>query len=151
MIVILDSCFSGSAIDKGKGGNGSKAMQAYTQAAIDAFSGYKLQGSSVKMGELATPKFTVITACTKLEEASDGYYDSSDIRQGEFTAALLQGMGCSYVNGAYTGTMPADGNGDGCITLDEIYTYAYDTAIYWDGSQHAQYYGDLDYILFRRK
>ena len=159
VIVILDSCFSGDAINKNGGGQDADQMiQAYNQAAIDAFSGYYLaeDGSATKekttkSGELATSKFIVITASSKSETSHDYYYDNSGLRQGQFTAALIQGMGCTYPNGVYSGHMPADANGDDCITLGEIYEYARDTALYWDGSQHAQYYGDLNTVLFSRK
>lgn len=159
VIVILDSCFSGDAINKNGGGQDADQMiQAYNQAAIDAFSGYYLaeDGSATKekttkSGELATSKFIVITASSKSETSHDYYYDNSGLRQGQFTAALIQGMGCTYPNGAYSGHMPADANGDNCITLGEIYEYARDTALYWDGSQHAQYYGNPNEVLFRRK
>ena len=157
VIVILDSCYSGDAIDKDGGEDAAKRLQAYNQAAIDAFSGYYLaeDGSATrektaKSGELATSKFVVITSSSKTETSHDWSYDNSGLRQGQFTAALIQGMGCTYPNGAYSGHMPADANGDNCITLKEIYEYAHDTACYWHDSQHAQYYGNLDEVLFRR-
>jgi hypothetical protein len=159
VIVILDSCFSGAAINKsGNGQSVDQMIKAYNQAAINAFSGYYIaedgsttKGKTTKSGELAKSKFIVITAASKTETSSDSYFDNSGIRQGEFTAALIQGMGCTYPNGAYSGHMPADANGDNCITLGEIYEYARDTALYWDGAQHAQYYGNLNEVLFRRK
>ena len=152
VIVILDSCYSGASIDKAGGGSGDAdaALRAYNQAAIDAFSGYYLEPAE-KNGELKQPKFIVITAASKSETSWDGSYDGSGLGQGEFTAAVIQAMGCTYPNGAYSGSMPADRNNDGAITLGELYAFVYDTAVYWDGSQHAQYYGDLDEVLFRRK
>ncbi|MBR0205526.1 MAG: leucine-rich repeat protein [Clostridia bacterium] len=151
VIVILDSCFSGAAINKsGNGQDTDQMIQAYNQAAIDAFSGYRLPANE-KSGELAKNKFVVITAASKTETSSDWYFDNSGIPQGEFTAALIQGMGCTYPSGAYTRHMPADADGDNCITLREIYEYARDTALYWDGAQHAQYYGNLNEVLFRRQ
>ena len=150
VIVILDSCFSGDAINKnGDDQAVDQMMQAYNQAAIDAFSGYRL-ASNEKSGELATSKFVVITASSKTETSHDYYYDDSGLRQGQFTAALIRGMGCSYPNGIYSGHMPADANGDNCITLQEIYEYAHDTALYWSNTQHAQYYGNLNEVLFSR-
>ena len=151
VIVILDSCFSGAAINKsGNGQDTDQMIQAYNQAAIDAFSGYRLPANE-KSGELAKSKFVVITAASKTETSSDWCFDNSGLPQGEFTAALIQGMGCTYPSGAYTRHMPADADGDNCITLREIYEYARDTALYWDGAQHAQYYGNLSEVLFRRK
>ena len=152
VIVILDSCYSGAAIDKAGGisPETEKAIQAYNQAAIDAFSGYYL-GAAEKNGELKQSKFVVITAASKSETSWDGSYDGSGLGQGEFTAALIQAMGCTYPNGAYLGSMPADGNNDGAITLKELFDFVHDTTVYWDGSQHAQYYGNDSEVLFRRK
>ena len=160
VIVILDSCFSGASIDKAAGSSVDMDafLKEYNQAAIDAFSGYYMaeDGSATKekttkSGELAQGKFIVITASSKTETSHDYYYDDSGYRQGQFTAALIQGMGCSYPKGAYTGYTPADYNGNKQITLGEIWDYAYYTALAWNDSQHAQYYGTLNTVLFRRK
>ena len=156
VIVILDSCFSGAAIDKAAGSD--NYLKAYNQAAINAFSGYYMaeDGSTtkektMKSGELAQGKFIVITASSQTETSHDYYFDGSGYRQGQFTAALVQGMGCYYPKGAYRGYMPADYDGNQQITLGEIYDYAYTTALDWEDTQHAQYYGNLNTVLFRRK
>jgi hypothetical protein len=159
VIVILDSCFSGAAINKAAGSNTDTDanLQAYNQAVIAAFSGYYMapdgtatRERTTKAGELAQSKFIVITASSQTETSYDGSFDSSYEWQGLFTAAFIQGMGCTYPNGAYSGSMPADTDGNGQITLDEIYTYAHDTAIAWVDHQHAQCYGSADEVLFYR-
>ena len=156
VIVILDSCFSGAAIDKASGGSGNADafLAAYNQAVIDAFSGYYLAAdgpAAAKSGELAQSKFIVITASSKTETSWDGSYDGSGYRQGQFTAAFIQGMGCTYPNGAYSGSMPADTDHDDSITLGEIYRYTCDTTEYWSDHQHAQCYGSDSEVLFLRK
>ena len=146
VIVILDSCHSGSAIK----GTTPDEIEAFNRAAIEAFSGYWLEGdggSGTRMGELKQSKFVVITAASYDESSWDGKYDGSGYSQGAFSAALIKGMGCTYPKGAYSGTMPADRNNDGKITLKELYDYAYQTAISW-ANQHAQYYGVDSKVLF---
>ena len=156
VIIILDSCHSGAAI--GKSANSKQEMEqqikAYNQAAIAAFSGYRIAATEeevAKYGELATSKFIVITAATTSESSYDGKYDGSGYNQGRFTAAVIKGMGCTYPNGTYSGSMPADKNGDKQITLSELYNYAYNTALNWGSTaQHAQYYGPDSEVMFTR-
>ena len=156
VIVILDSCHSGAAI--GKSAISKQEMEqlikAYNEAAIAAFSGYRIAASEediAKIGELATSKFIVITAATASESSWDGSFDGSGYRQGRFTAAVIKGLGCSYPNGTYSGSMPADKNGDKQITLSELYNYAYNTALNWGSTaQHAQYYGPDSEVMFTR-
>ena len=156
VIVILDSCHSGAAI--GKSAISKQEMEqlikAYNEAAIAAFSGYRIAASEediAKIGELATSKFIVITAATASESSWDGSFDGSGYRQGRFTAAVIKGLGCSYPNGTYSGSMPADRNGDKKITLSELYNYAYNTALNWGSTaQHAQYYGSDSEVMFTR-
>ena len=154
VIVILDSCFSGSSINKAYG-DFEGMQKAYDEAAIRAFSGYYLESAEYddtnKSGELARSKFVVITASSKTETSHDYYYDGSHLRQGQFTAALIMGMGCTYPYGSYSGNVPADSNNDKKVTLGEIYKYAYDRALEWDASQHAQYYGPVNEVLFQCK
>ncbi len=150
VIVVLDSCHSGSAIK----GQTKEELEAFNNAAIEAFSGYWLEseggGSGTKMGEFKQSKFVVITAASYDESSWDGGFDGSGYAQGAFSAAIIKGMGCAYPNGAYQGgTMPADKNKDGRITLKELYEYAYQTAYAWVG-QHAQYYGADAEVLFVR-
>ena len=156
VIIMLDSCHSGAAIGKSNTSRQELEQQikAYNQAAIAAFSGYRIAATEeevAKYGELATSKFIVITAATTSESSWDGSFDGSDYRQGRFTAAVIKGLGCKYPNGTYSGSMPADSNGDKKITLSELYNYAYNTALNWGSTaQHAQYYGPDSEVLFSR-
>ena len=154
VIVILDSCHSGASIAKSDKEN-QEELEAFNQAAIDAFSGYYLEtngeegGSNTRMGELKQSKFIVITAASSGQSSYDGKFDGSGYHQGAFTAAIIKGLGCKYPDGKYTGSMPADKNGDNKITLKELYDYAFLQANEWV-YQNAQYYGPDGEVLFRR-
>ena len=156
VIVILDSCHSGASIGKSAGGD--DGLEAFNNAAIEAFSGYDLETEDLpkgaKSGELKTSKFIVITAASTSQSSWDGRYDGSGYPQGAFTAALIKGMGFKYPNGTYNGSARADTNSDGRITLKELYTYTYNQAYEWTrgtGSpQRAQYYGPDNEVLFTR-
>ena len=159
VIVILDSCYSGAAINKSA--SADSVLDSINAEAIDAFSGYDLEtGAKVqgeKVGELKKEKFIVITASAKNQESfalSKPGYDKSGYAQSAFTAAFVKGMGCVYPYGAYRGETPADKNNDNKITLKEIYTYAAAWANYWTydtgNAQRAQYYGPDDEVLFCR-
>ena len=144
VIVILDSCHSGAAIDK----DGESWAEAFNSAVIEAFA--EADTLQAKSGELAKSKFTVITAASGSRSSYEGKFDGSGYFQGAFTAAVIKGMGCKYTSGSYSGKMPADNNNDKLITLNEFYNYAYSQARSWVG-QYAQYYGDLNRVLFSRK
>ena len=154
IIVILDSCHSGAAI--GKSQNADDVLDAFNDEVIEAFSGYYLETenleSGAKSGELKQSKFIVITAASITQSSYDGSFDGSGYRQGAFTAALIKGMGFAYPNGMYAVPLcfPADTNGDRKATLKELYTYAYNKAYSWTGSQRAQYYGNDNEVVFSR-
>ncbi len=153
VIVILDSCYSGAAIGRGQS---SFDPEAFNRAAIEAFSGYTLEEEAgERSGELRKNKFIVITATHSRQGSEEGYYNNNDYRQGAFTAALLQGMGCSYPFGEYSGSMPADVNRNKSITLKELFDYAYSTVLDWTSSsddppQQVQYFGTDSTVLFAR-
>ncbi len=161
VIVILDSCLSGAAIEpkSTQDVNGPDPMdevsEAFFESAVEAFSGYYLETegsapvSGTRMGEFRQSKFIVITAATAYASSYEGKFDGSGYSQGAFTAALIKGLGCRYADGAYTGSMPADTNKNKQVTLYEIYDYAYNQAYNWT-RQHAKYYGPNDEVLFRR-
>lgn len=153
IIVILDSCHSGAAIAKGEDGEEAELdLEAFNQAAIDAFSGYELETDGheegEKMGELKQSKFIVLTAASYSQSSQEGSYDGSGNRQGAFTAALIKGMGCTYPKGAYKGSMPADANKNRSVTLKELYDYICTTVSGWGRSQRTQYYGTQSASLF---
>ncbi len=116
IIVILDSCGSGASVST----KGADAFNPNTFAS-SVYSAFASVDSTAKAGELATNKFTVIAAAaprtTCLDSRIDGYAG------GLMTGMLARGAGCSYPNGSYSGSMPADNNSNGKLTLAEIYSY----------------------------
>ena len=149
VIVILDSCYSGASIDRST--RAVMTADAFNSSAISAFARYdSALNEATRSGELAQSKFVVITAASQLETSGDFYYDGSGYRQGCFSAAFIQGMGSIYPDGHYSGSTPADADGNLQITLGEIYDYTRITATGWRASQTAQCYGDEDEVLFRR-
>jgi hypothetical protein len=154
VIVILDSCHSGASIARSDKEN-REALEAFNAAAIEAFSGYYLEPeesegeTNTRMGEMRQSKFVVIVAASYGQSSYDGKFDGSGYHQGAFTAAIIKGLGCTYPYGKYTGSMPADSNGDNKITLKELFDYASEQARSW-APQSAQYYGSDGEVLFRR-
>lgn len=152
VIVLLDSCHSGTAISKSA--DGTSELDAFNAAAIQAFAAYDTSTEKVG-GQLKNNKFVVIAAASYTQSSYDGYYDGSGYAQGAFSAAIVKGLGAKYPNGARNGsTMPADKNSNKQVTLKELYDYTYQTAYNWtSGSgnpQRAQYYGTTTEVLFRR-
>ncbi len=162
VIVILGSCGSGAAVYQ-EGitensvtfySNGTDDGAAFTQAVIDVFSAYDstagVSGSNSDVfysntGEFRTSKFYVLTA-TRHQETSYGQEGSTPYNY--FTKAIADAAGV---------TMPADTNGDSCISLHELFVFVYQQAMgpYDDGTgeyyQHAQEYPkNSSYKLFAR-
>ena len=127
VIVILDSCFSGSAI--AKAGGGSNSPEAFNRAVINAFadadpgtetaSGYDSGVPMVGTGELRSSKFYVLTACGK-DELSTAYVGSTPF--SAFTYGFVRGVGCNYPSGYYNGRAYADTDKNKQLTLNELYT-----------------------------
>ncbi len=147
VIVILSSCHSGAAIAKGISKEDSAAE--FNEHVIDTFASLEKKSDVANYGELANSKYIVLTAAKATTEgwASDSYH--------VLTYCIMSGVGCSYPNGAYSGSMPADVNSNSLVTLGEIYDYsaemAYEMTETLDPPQYVQYYGSRDYVMFRRK
>ncbi len=147
VIVILDSCHSGAAI----GRSTENDLDRFNADAIEAFiSVMQAEGEGAEWQDFVQSKFIVITAASYSESSWDGQFDGSGYDQGAFSAAFVKGLGCKYPKGAYTGSIPADSNGDKNLTLKEIYDFVSQQAQQWTGSQHAQYYGPDNEVLFKR-
>ena len=163
VIVILDSCYSGSAIDRGTGYDLSdqeafnqgteddlEAMEAFNQSMIDAFAGCDttlvLSDDEVfDAGELAKSKFVVITACSKTQFAAEIN------GQGLFTTTLVTAGGCRYGSSAYTGSMPADTNKDSQLSVEELVDYTGREVSRKKASQSVQSYAaNTSEVLFWR-
>lgn len=123
VIVILDSCYSGNGIAK-KGGP-EFSPEAFNQSAVDAFaaadSAVSDGGVMEKNGELRNGKFLVLASGSKDEVTYD--VEINGIWGGAFTRNFVQGAGCSFPGGSYTGRIPCDSNNDKKVSLKEMYTY----------------------------
>ncbi len=114
-IVILDSCYSGNAINKSEGEATEADMEAYVNAAMEAFSNEAMS----KSGELAAGRYYVMTACRKTQtSASITKYSGESY--GLFTNCFEQACGWDELNSSRL-SMSADANGDGKVTLSEAY------------------------------
>lgn len=114
-IVILDSCYSGNAINKSEGEATEADMEAYVNAAMETFSNEAMS----KSGELAAGRYYVMTACRKTQtSASITKYSGESY--GLFTNCFEQACGWDELNSSRL-SMSADANGDGKVTLSEAY------------------------------
>ena len=140
-IVILDCCYSGMMIGKS---NDAASPAAFNSAVISAFSSFN------KDDNLANNGYIVLTACSKNQVSaslSDGVTSF-----GAFTYGLCYGSGYDEWKQQWLGSLPADTNGDGQITLGEAYSKAVER-VNWLKTmvameQVAQYYGDTSFVLW---
>ena len=147
VIVLLGSCGSGAAIYSSGGehsfavDNSGESDAIFSEAVIRAFAeADELQPNT---GEFRESKFYVMTAAAH-QESSWGQEGTDPYNYFPYYFAAGAGSG-----------FPADANGNGTITLSEMYDYVYDNAYgpYYDGSdyyyQHAQVYPTgSSYALF---
>lgn len=141
-IVIIDACYSGSMIGKS---TEEVSPSAFTSAFISAFSAYSKD-------DLATNGYQVMTACSK-DQLSQSLSDGT-ISFGAFTYGVTYGSGYDEWKQKLLGSLPADTNSDGAITLSEAYAKAVER-VAWLGTmvdinQSAQYYGDSGFILWSK-
>ncbi len=163
VIVILESCGSGAGVYANGAGDRdiSAALEAFDRAAARAFADadpgvwveldagqLDSSGARAKTGELRIEnKFYVLTASDYREDSWGTEYGPYNY----FTHWLTQGVG-DY------GDMPADADGNGLLTLRELYRYIsdvgdnypirYNFETYY---QHVQVYpSDSGYVLFAR-
>ncbi|HAL87725.1 MAG TPA: hypothetical protein DFH97_01980 [Clostridiales bacterium] len=113
-IVILDSCYSGNAINKSEAEEETE-MEAYVDAAVEAFS----NSVTPKAGELSKGRYYVITACRK-NQTSLSVGDGQGNSFGLFTKYFEEACGWDEV-GDCSLDMIADFNQDGMIALNEAY------------------------------
>lgn len=97
-----------------------------------------VQSSQAKGTRFQTSKFIVMTAAAYREMSYMYGGDTKNL----FPYWLVQGVGSS-------GSMPADGNKDGKLTLNELYKYVYKKTVYKQTPQ--VYPKNSDYVLFLRK
>ena len=144
VIVILGSCGSGSAIYEanGVGADGDFDAEVFNEAAISAFAALDPVSNT---GELRDSKFYVLTAAAHQESS----WGSNGKGYNYFTYHICQGA---------LGDKPADADGNGTVTLSEMYDYVYEHARgpYYEKNdptayyQHAQVYPEnSSYALFK--
>ena len=153
VIVILEACGSGAVIYDGEPLSWAQSSGSFSHAAIRAFS--DLSGTNEKTGELLSHKFTVLTTCEHGDygvniPVEEGY------ESGLLTYSIIRSLGCVYPGGSYGGTMTADTNGDGRLTLGELKisanAYLKDIKSKFPDAttQVFQYFGDDRMVLFSR-
>ena len=112
-VVILDCCHSGGFIGKQIGEEEiSTNPQDFNDNVIDVFLSRDLTGSQYK----------VLTSCLSYQVSVELVVGELD-PFGLFSGVLCEGCGYDY----YTHPYSADGNINGEITLQEAYTYTYET------------------------
>ena len=111
VVVLIDSCGSGGAI------GAASEYESFARGITGAFSGAAIRGSKYK-----------VIASAGLDQDSYRIAFNADADAGEmatvFARALCDGVGWDLDRGD-RGTMGADSNYDGSITLDELYQYMY--------------------------
>lgn len=140
-VVILDCCYSGMMIGKS---DDAASPAAFNSAVISAFSSFN------KDDNLANNGYIVLTACSK-NQVSASLSDGT-ISFGAFTYGLCYGSGYDEWNQEWLGSLPADTDGNGQITLGEAYSKAVER-VNWLKTmvameQVAQYYGDTSFVLW---
>ncbi len=122
-VVVIDSCFSGGFIGKGKEKKiiSKENLVSFNDEIINVFS------QTQSKGLLTTNQYKVLTA-SHYDQLSSEIPDPLHPKDGNpfaiFTAAFC--FGCGYDDGVYY----ADSNLDTKITLDEIYEHIRDFIIY---------------------
>lgn len=140
-IIILDSHHSGQMIGRSGGLSAvSKAdLNAFNSKVVAAFS-----ARSKSADNLAESGYYVITAAHSTEDRVSTGIDTNndgtiDKLLGLFTYNLCTGSGWNMATGKY-GSLYADSDGDGAITLYEAYSYARYKTLQSNPGQTAQMY-----------
>lgn len=148
-IVILDSCYSGGTINRAAGEE-NVSLSSFNSAVISAFS------SAARSSEnLEDEGYIVLTSCRKDQMSASLNDRLGGFSFGIFTYGLCYGSGYDEWNQKSLGTLPADSNGNGAITLGEAYSTIRDRVSFIKSllpevTQESQYYGDASYVLWSR-
>ena len=153
VVVILETCGSGAVIYDGQPLSWEQSGKSFSSAVLTAFRGAEI--ANPKTGELLSHKYTVITTCEHGDYGVNLPVEG-DIEGGMLTYCIIKALGCGYPDGSYTGSMPADTNGDKALTLGELKPFAdklrEEIKANFPGAstQVFQYFGDNDRVLFSR-
>ena len=138
-IVLLDSCHSGAHINKSAGDAGFDPEK-FNASVIAAF-------SAQTKGDLTNGNYYVITASSKSQQSiSFGY---NDYYVGLFTYGVTKGSGYELFDRSECDWF-ADADGNGCLTLGEVYDYVVYTVKHFGYSQSTQYYGPENTVLWKK-
>lgn len=117
VIVMLDSCYSGTVINKDSSGSVSiRSAKEFNSNVISAFAN---NNTISKSGEMCTSKFQVLTAC-KMTQLSSCYSTYS-----VFTEKLISGAGYDFASGNKLSSAPADYDSNKILSLYECWRYTY--------------------------
>ena len=133
VIVIMDSCGSGAALNKSGEAIEDYDPDLFNQSVIDAFADVNtfskeygeeedILGSEAKLGEMLSSKFYVLAGAQKYKYS---YTTSNRYTGSMLTNYLVTGTGSNFRTGAFSGSIPMDTNRDRAITLQEAYSYTY--------------------------
>ena len=153
VIVILEACGSGAVIYDGQPLSWEESGNSFSRAAVSAFRG--AGKAEANTGELLSNKYTVLTTCEHGDYGVNLPVEG-DTEGGLLTYCIARALGCGYPDGAYTGSMPADTDGDGTLTLRELKPFAngllaeIKSRFPGESTQVFQYSGDNGMILFAR-
>ena len=147
VIVVLGSCGSGAAvIENGAvrfvSDTGYDADARFTETVVQVFAdmdeALPAEGEQPNTGEFRASKFYVLTAASH-QESSWGWEGGSN-PHNIFPYHFAYGA---------MGSKPADANGNGTITLSEMYNYVYTMSLE-EADQHAMVYPEnSSYALFK--
>lgn len=145
-IVLLDSCYSGSAISRST--DSTSSPSSFTRAIVSAFS--SAARSSVNLEDAG---YIVLTSCSQTQTSISLSGDGSHF-WGVFTYGLCYGSGYDEWNQVSLGRLPADSNSDGAITLGEAYNGVQERVSFLSTqavvTQSTQYYGDTSFVLWSK-
>jgi len=117
-LVILEASCSGSAIDQSR--RDSAIFERFNNAVGSVFV------SGDQRANLVGTEYYVLTACSREQTAAEMVFVMNRKRMGIFTSQLLNGSGINSLTNAVQSELLADVDGDGQLTLHEVYTYTND-------------------------
>ncbi len=146
-IVIIDACHSGNMIGKtilGARLTEKAINEKITNSFISAF-------SSASKSNLATGNYYVLVAAHSTQTSVE-VSTSGGKNVGIFTYYFCGGAGYNELTQSYLSSLPADGNGDGSITLSEMYSFVRSNVGSGGFTQEAQVYpSGSSFVLFGKK
>ena len=132
-VLLLDCCYSGGMLGKSgwrlmasaDGVPAASSADADTAAFVAAFNSAFGGSLSYNGSEYFDEEpYYVITACAADEVSYERHFDAYDRTVGMFSYYLLEGCGWNALTNTSAGSAKAD-DGDGMLTLKELYTYAH--------------------------